>query len=171
MSILSLAIEAADTSEQAETAALIMSRCHASGLDAGAYRCVIGAALHLGLTAAVRGPAWRNDQEFMGALIDLECDLHTKLQDIHSKIAIVRAEWANTPHTSENTADLAILQAAMDTLIPARSRVIAALNRVIAAPDELTETYAACYRHVRAGKTLPYNGRFISGEAVVATNL
>jgi hypothetical protein len=167
MSLLQIAIDTADTSEEAAVAAFIMSRCHASGLAAAAYRCVVGAAVNLGLAGGSRQQAWRNDHEFVGALIDLECDLFTKLQAINSVIAMVQAEWANTPNTRENVPYFAALQAAMDMLVPARDRVTAALNRVIAAPDELADTYAVCYRHVRSGRSLPYRGRFISGDVAV----
>jgi hypothetical protein len=167
MSLLNIAIEAADTSELAATAALIMSRCHASGLDADAYRCVVGAAVHLGLSPASRCRAWSSDREFVDTLLDLECDLYAKLQHINSVIAMVQAEWANTPNIPENVPYFATLQAAGDMLGPAHAHVTAALNRVIAAPDELADTYAACYRHVRSGRQLPYRGRFISGDVAV----
>ncbi|WP_433516481.1 hypothetical protein ACQP2T_13465 [Nonomuraea sp. CA-143628] len=167
MSLLQIAIDTADTSEEAAIAALIMSRCHASGLAAAAYRCVVGAAINLGLNEGLRGPAWRQDVEFVGALIDLECDLFAKLQHINRVIAQIQYEWANTPNIPENAAYFHALQAAADVLGPARGRVTAALNRIIRAPEELAETYAACYRHVRAGRQLPYRGRFISGEITV----
>lgn len=167
MSLLQIAIATADTSEEAAVAAFIMSRCHASGLAASAYRCVVGAAVNLGLVGGSRQQAWRNDHEFVGALIDLECDLFTKLQSINSVIAMVQAEWANTPNIPENVPYFNMLLAARDVLVPARARVTAALNRVIAAPDELAETYAVCYRHVRSGRSLPYRGRFISGDVAV----
>ncbi|MET8987771.1 hypothetical protein ABZW49_20180 [Nonomuraea wenchangensis] len=163
MSILSLAVEAADTTELAAEAAVMVSRCHASGLDPDAYRCVIAAMVNLGAAAATGGPAWWSDREFVGRLIDLECELYTKLQHINNLIAKVQLEWATTPNIPENVPYFAMLQAAADVLRPACARVTAALNRVIAAPDELTGTYAACYRLVRSGRQLPYKGRFISG--------
>ncbi|GAA1749328.1 hypothetical protein [Nonomuraea bangladeshensis] len=162
MSILSLAVEAADTTELAAEAAVMVSRCHASGLDPDAYRCVIAAMVNLGANPATGGPAWWSDREFVGKLIDLECELYTRLQEINRLITRATTEIARIDRYTP-VEQVEALHAALDVLRPARARVTAALNRVIAAPDELTGTYAACYRHVRAGKQLPYKGRFISG--------
>lgn len=164
MSILSDAIAAADTEDQAATAHHMLTRCYASGLDPDAYRCVIGAACHLGYADHAKGSAWASDRELFSVLIDLECELFTKLKQIYSLIALVQAEWNATENIPENVPYFNMLLAARDVLVPAERRVTLALNRVIAAPDELADTYAACYRLVRAGRKLPYRGRFISGE-------
>ncbi|MEV0993391.1 hypothetical protein [Nonomuraea sp. NPDC050202] len=165
MSLLKTAIATADTEQQAAHALFIKSRCDASGMDVASYRCVIGAMVRLGEAVSSRGPAWRNDHEFVSALIDLECDLHTKLKQINE---LTNTVMVGISLINENTRveHIDALYASLDLLRPARDRVIGALNRVIAAPEELTETYAVCYRHVRAGRKLPYRGRFISGEIV-----
>ncbi|MGI5288006.1 hypothetical protein ACQEVF_32340 [Nonomuraea polychroma] len=163
MSILNTAIAVADTEQQAANALFIKSRCEATGMEPASYRCVIGAMVRLGDAVASRGPAWRNDHEFVGALLDLECNLFTKLQQINRLIRQINVAIAQiNEYTPLEHIDA--LYASLDLLHPAASHVTAALNRVIAAPEELAETYAACYRHVRAGKKLPYDGRFISGE-------
>lgn len=166
MSILNAAIATADTEQQAADALFITSRCEAAGMDPDSYRCVIGAMVRLGPAVTVKGPAWRNDHEFVAALLDLECDLFTKLQQINSLISRIQAaieqinEYTRVEH-------IEALHASLDVLHPAAARITSALNRVIAAPEELAETYAVCYRHVRSGRLLPYRGRFISGEVPV----
>lgn len=163
MKILRLAIATADTEQQSAHALFLRSRCEASGMDPDSYRCVIGAVLRLGPAVTGRGPAWRNDHEYVGALIDLECDLHTKLQQVNNLIAGVHVAIAGINEYTR-VEDIAALYAALDLLNPAADRVVSALSRVIAAPEELTETYAIAYRFVRSGRKLPYRGRFISGE-------
>lgn len=166
MSILSTAIATADTEQEAAHALFIKSRCEATGMAPDSYRCVIGAMVRLGDAVASRGTAWRNDQEFVSALLDLECDLFTKLQQINKLIqqVSIAIEQINEYTPVEH---IDALYASLDLLRPAASRVTAALNRVIAAPEELADTYAACYRHVRSGRKLPFRGRFISGDVAV----
>lgn len=165
MTIVSDAINAANLEEEAATAAMIVSRCHSTGLDARSYRCVIGAAVTLGMAPWSRLPRWSGDQEFVNALIDLECDLYGRLQQIVGMIARLNAAYEACPKTKRNADYLAAIETALSILGPARVKVTTALNRIMAAPDELADTYAACYRLVRAGRVLPFDGRFISGEA------
>ncbi|WP_219471273.1 hypothetical protein [Nonomuraea rhizosphaerae] len=164
MSIVKTALAAADTEEQAATAQHMLTRCYASGLDPDAYRTVIYAASTLGYADHTKGSAWGSDREFFAALIDLECELFTKLKHINNLMRWIAEEWNTTPNIAENIPYFNALLAAKDILNPAAQRVGIALARIIAAPDELTHAYAACYRLVRAGRKLPYDGRFITGE-------
>lgn len=171
MSILSDALAAADTEEQAATAQHMLTRCYASGLDPTSYRTIIAAALHLGYADHAKGRAWASDREFFAALLDLECELFTKLKHIKNLMRWVADEWNTTPQIPENIPYFNALLAAKQILNPAAGRVGPALARVIDAPDEMTDTYAACYRLVRAGRKLPYRGRFISGDVTASTSI
>jgi len=166
-SLLRTAIYTASTMPQAEHTLFIKSRCEASGMDPDSYRCVIGVLVRLGGEPVVdKGPGWRNDHEYLGALVDLECDLHTKLRQINN---LIDAYTVTLAAINEYTrvADIAALHASLDILQPAKSRVAGALKRMYFASEDLTETYAVCYRHIRAGKKLPHRGRFISGDVAL----
>ena len=165
MTILGDAIATANLEDLAESAALIVARCHATGLDPSSYRCALSAAVRLGITTWGISARWNSDNDYVGALIDLECDLFTKLQQISAMIARYAAALeAEYGKVLQRPKVIAALQAALEILATARDKATAALNRVMAAPDELTGTYAAAYHHVRSGRVLPFNGRFISGE-------
>ncbi|MFI6793705.1 hypothetical protein ACIBG4_40875 [Nonomuraea sp. NPDC050383] len=163
MSILNAAVALADTTDHAHTATSMVGRCAATGLAAASYRSVIAAAVTLGMTACTATGPWRNDIDFINALVDLEAELSAQASQIRSMIADCEERLALVDeHTP--TDYVVALQAALEILYAALRRVEYATNRLMAAPDELGDTYAAAYSHIRSGRKLPYRGRFISGD-------
>jgi hypothetical protein len=171
MDVMSTAVSLADTSELAAAAATMIGRCRGTGIVVASYRGLIAAAVTLGMPPALRGRAWSTDTAFVTALVDLECDLFGRLSQVNSMIANLQAEivrleglYDGTPETEIYLRHIALLQAALEVLVPAQGRLNYALGRVMAVPDELGETYAAAYAHVRSGRLLPFNGRWITAR-------
>ncbi|MEU8364920.1 hypothetical protein AB0C27_53795 [Nonomuraea sp. NPDC048882] len=168
---MSTAVSLADTSEIAGTAAAMIGRCQATGIVVASYRGLIAAAVTLGMQPALRGRAWPTDTTFVTALVDLECDLFSRLTQVNAMIdrlvgdiEWLESQYTGTPETEIYLRRSAVLRAALDVLIPAQTRLNYALGRVMAVPEELGETYAAACAHVRSGRQLPFNGRWITGR-------
>jgi hypothetical protein len=170
VSVLTAAVNAADLSEQAHTATIMVARCAATGLVASSYRGVIAAAVTLGMTGRTRHVAWACDIQFVTALVDLETDLSLRLMQIRELITSYETRLAAELDAEHPNAEaIAALEAALGVLHPARHRVEYAISRLMTAPDELGDTYAAAYNHVRSGRKLPYNGRFLTGAPIAPT--
>jgi hypothetical protein len=178
MDAVTLAMALADTTDLGEIAARMCGRCRATGLVASSYRRLVGTAYVLGtpyLAMLHGGLAWRTDVGFVNVLIDLECDIYNRLVQVNNMILQLQGQiaglWATydeTPETEWCLAEIGLLQGVLEGLYPALSRLKYALRRVHGAPDELGEVYAAAYRHVRAGRKLPFNGRWLTADGADA---
>jgi hypothetical protein len=178
MDPITLAEALADTSDLAEIAARMCGRCQSTGLVVASYRRLIGTAHVLGVAYMPMlhaGVAWRTDVGFVNVLIDLECDIYNRLVQVNNMIVNVEGQiatlWAIYDETDETAwclAAIGVLQGALQVLYPALRRLKYALRRICGAPDELGEVYAAAYRHVRSGRKLPYNGRWLTADGADA---
>ncbi|WP_433519023.1 hypothetical protein ACQP2T_28000 [Nonomuraea sp. CA-143628] len=178
MDVVTIATALADTTGLGEIAARMCGRCQATGLVAFSYRRLIGTAHVLGVPYMAMlhaGVAWRTDVNFVNVLIDLECDIYNRLVqvnnlivDLENQIAGLWAIYDETPETEWCLAQIGVLQGVLQILYPALSRLKYALQRIQGAPDELGETYAAAYRHVRSGRKLPFNGRWLTADGADA---
>ena len=178
MDVVTAAMALADTTDLGEVAARMCGRCQATGLVASSYRRLIGTARVLGVPYMAMlhaGVAWRRDVGFVNVLIDLECDICNRLVQVNSMIVNFEGQiaglWAiydGTDETAWCLVQIGILQGAVQVLYPALARLRYALRRIHGAPDELGETYAAAYRHVRSGRKLPLNGRWLTADGADA---
>jgi hypothetical protein len=178
MHIVTVAMTLADTSELGLAAAQMCGRCRSTGIIPASYRRLMGAAYVLGtpyMPMLHAGRAWRSDVQFVNWLIDLECDLYNAIVQVNNMMQQVRdaigAWWAVYDDTDETAYVLdmiAMLESVLPPLYGAARRLRYALNRVMGAPDELGEVYAAAYQHVRAGRKLPYNGRWLTADGADA---
>lgn len=178
MHIVTVAMTLADTSELGLAAAQMCGRCQATGLVVSSYGRLIGTAAVLGVPymgMLHAGRAWRSDVQFVNWLIDLECDIYNRLVQIVNVAWQVRdaiAGWWATYDGTDETAYcldmIAVLQGALPYLNGAESRLRYALQRIMGAAEQLGDTYEAAYRHVRAGRKLPFNGRWLTADGADA---
>lgn len=170
-----------DLEELGENAARQCGRCQATGLVARSYRCLLGVAYALRTPYVAmlhRGPAWRDDVQFVTQVIDLHCDIYERrvrvnvlVQQTRERVAELWAAYECIADVEKEAAEaeailfeIGILEDALRRLLPAQVRLGYALERIALAPDELGDVYAAAYRLVRAGRVLPFNGRWLTGD-------
>ncbi|HEY9441011.1 MAG TPA: hypothetical protein VIS29_20680 [Streptomyces sp.] len=174
----SVARALADTSDPGHTAALIASRCQGSGLDPRGYAGMYGAALTLGQPLLPAGAGWCSDRDLVDAIADLQDTLaarqaRLRIAQAETRAALARAQRqaARDRHLfgqvgAETRIVLADCRTALEVLGEAAGRLRHAVSRIGAVPGELGEVYEAVYRLVRAGRVLPHNGRWLTGEEV-----
>ncbi|MFI6395517.1 hypothetical protein [Nonomuraea sp. NPDC050540] len=154
----------AEPCDLAIEAATMCARCRTTGLDPAAYHPLIGAALALGATpaAGADGP-YRSDTDLIDDLVDLISGVHehrAALQALTTQVLCARALAGR----SNNAAEAADCEAAAEILADTSKRLNAALSRLAAVPAQLGETYEAAYTLVAAGRHLPHDGRWITGQ-------
>ncbi|MFI6510165.1 hypothetical protein ACIBCT_21380 [Streptosporangium sp. NPDC050855] len=169
----------ADTSGLGVEAAAIVGRCRATGLDSQSFRRVISATLILGAhPMAAGGDPWGNDRELVCAILDLLDDVAARW-DAYIKLRTVAANRRAVARTRAVNADADDVKArwrriavdcttALDILGELRPRLSAAALRLSAAPHQLGDTYAAVYALIAQGRTMPHNGRWITGEEITS---
>lgn len=174
-----------DLDELGEVAAMQCGRCQATGLVAQSYRCLLGVAYVLRtpyMAMLHKGRPWRDDVQFVTQVIDLHCDIYERrvrvnvlVQQTRERVAELWAAYQriaeaekSTPEAEAILFEIGILQDALRRLLPAQVRLGYALERIALAPDELGDVYAAAYRHVRAGRKLPFNGRWLTADGAAA---
>lgn len=175
MSWTSRAEVLADTSELAAEAHAMAGSCRATGLDPRSFHGVIGAAVALGAYPInATGLPWQCDKDLIIAicdLLDVIADRWRSYVRLRHAIAVTRARARAHLAATDNERDVAVLRrvvidcnTALETLEPLPSRLRAASKRLNDAPEQLGETYAAVYRLLAAGRRMPVDGRWITGE-------
>lgn len=168
-----------DTTGIGADGAMMCGRCRATGLDVRSFSPLIGATLALGvrpLSGAGWSP-WSADRELVDALLDLVALVAARYTEcigfigeaVATRAAAYKRIAALDPE--ENADDIRWLRVniancstALEVIAPLPARLRAAMARLNAAPGRLGDTYAAVYRLVEAGRVLPYDGRWITGE-------
>ncbi|MDH2424714.1 hypothetical protein [Sphaerisporangium sp. TRM90804] len=111
-------------------------------------------------------------------MITAICDLLDEIADRWSRYVRLRHQAATARARArvmlartDNSRDIATLNATiidcntcLETLESLAPRLRAASRRLNATPHELGETYAAVYRLIAAGRQMPVDGRWITGE-------
>lgn len=175
MSWTSRAEVLADTSELAADATAMAGSCRAAGLDPRSFHGIIGAAVALGAYPInATGIPWASDKDLIIAicdLLDLIADKWRAYQRLRYAVANRRA-WARAcyqgapddPGAGFYLKVVADCNTALETLESLPGRLRAASARLNAAPEQIGETYAAVYQLIAAGRRMPVNGRWITGE-------
>lgn len=184
MSRFAQAEQLADLKWIATTIGGAIRRCRRSGLDPQSYAGLVGAAVVLsspGATSAltatlsrIAAKPWRDDNELLRHVLELEVWLSTRLNEISRFTASVEADLAKAIEVFETTDDedeedeawrtICDCRAALEVVEPAVPRLRHALIRVRAVPEELGEHYTAAYRTLSRGHVLPFEGRWFTGE-------
>src|SRR5690606_15748014 len=141
----------------------MVGRCHATGLAPASYRGIIAAAVTFGMTAAPKQPPWATDVELITAVTDLEDHLSAKFHQVNNMISEYEGRLEEITPSEKNQQLIAGLEASLEILRTALRRVDYAMSRLATVPTELGDTYAAAYQLIRSGRSLPYNGRWITG--------
>ncbi|MFC7382189.1 hypothetical protein [Sphaerisporangium rhizosphaerae] len=177
MSYTATAQALADTGDLARVAASMAGRCVATGLDLTTYRGIIAAAIALGQRPMRDCPRWDADQELITAVHDLEIEIGHRARRVDDIARTIRAaiRQARSWLTSEDEdvaararAVIADCRTALEILEPIPDRLRYAAARLIAVPGELGETYAAAYALIARGRTLPHEGRWVTGARTSA---
>ncbi|OPG10574.1 hypothetical protein [Microbispora sp. GKU 823] len=178
MSWTSHAEVAADTSELGSLGRDLCGRCRATGLHPNAYAPLTGATLALGvwpLTGGGHGYApFASDRELVDQLLDFGIAIlgqYDRVVTLVRMAALRQAEllaWIASATKGDPVeawqAELVDCTTALEVLAGVPRRLRAAAGRVAATPAALGETYVEVYRLVAAGRVLPYNGRWLTGE-------
>lgn len=180
MSWIGRAEALADTEDLGQEAAIMGARCRATGLAFTSFRSILGAARALGSGQLV-GDGWlpyRDDHELVGVICDMLDEIADRWQAyvrLRNEAATARARaWAYLEVVVEEAdrvtlrARIADCTAALEVLSVLAGRLTAASRRLNAAPVELGDTYAAVYQLVAAGRVMPHNGRWITGQELPA---
>ena len=165
----------ADTSELAVEAHAMAGHCRATGLDPRSFHGIIGAAIALGAYPVnATGIPWASDKDLIIAICDLLDLIADRWRDHQRLVYAVanRRAWARAcyqgapddPGAGFYLNVIADCNTALETLEPLPGRLRAATARLNAAPEQLGETYAAVYRLLAAGRRMPVDGRWITGE-------
>ncbi|MGI5155849.1 hypothetical protein [Microbispora sp. CA-102843] len=184
MSWTSQAEVAADTSELGIAGRGMCGRCRATGLHPSAYAPLTGATVALGtwpLTGSGDGYVpFGSDRDLVDQLLDFGIAIlgrYDRVVTLVRMIVLRRAEllaWIASAIRGDPVeawqAEVVDCTTALEVLAGVPRRLRAAAGRVAATPAALGETYAEVYRLVAAGRVLPYNGRWLTGEVILAAD-
>jgi hypothetical protein len=168
-----------DTSGLGSDAAMMCGQARATGLDPNSIRSLIGASLALGCWPQ-RGDGWTpypSDTDLVEALFDLQDAVYRWWKGVERLTRAVARRRARLiqclsesepdhPQRPEWHWELVDCNTALEILTDVPARLNAAINKLAAVPIELGDTYAAVYTLVAAGRVMPHNGRWITGEEV-----
>jgi hypothetical protein len=181
---LSLAGQAevlADTIELGQEGAMMCGRCRATGLDVRSFAPLIGATLALG-ARPLAGAGWTrylDDRRLIDDLLELADDVSSRCNATtgliktvvgtraHAAAMYADAATASPPRDMDMAYWAAVMgdcDAAAEILGVLLPRLRMAYQRLVSTPEQLGETYAAVYRLLSAGRVMPLDGRWITGE-------
>lgn len=164
---------AAEAAAHGADASGMCARARATGLDPDAYRGLIGAAAILGCPpgGGPGGKRFDDDHDFATALDTLESDLAEHASQTARLGRNARSEHTAAHHRLDNAVTeqerraasnhAADLDEAIAILKALHRRVRHAQQRLAVVPDEIGGTYLEVYRLVKAGRVLPYDGRWL----------
>jgi hypothetical protein len=164
----------------------ILGGARHAGLDPDAYRPLVGAAITLGSSRlsvyaagralpALTAAELPSDVAFLSCLADAEDDateLLTSASVLAKKATAALDAALELAEDGETSADRAIgreraaaCEEAIGILAELDQRLRYAIGRIQAVPEALGETYESVYNLIRAGGLMPFDGRWLTGEA------
>ncbi|MET9339302.1 hypothetical protein [Nonomuraea sp. NPDC003804] len=167
----------ADTTDLGADAAMMCGRARATGLDPNSIRSLLGATLALGVRP-LRGEGWtpyRLDRDLAEDLVELSVAVHDRgrrVEQLVTRVAARRATLRRWLFHAESEdarrpvwrAEITDCTTALEVLGPLPRRLAVIIAKLAACPVQLGETYAAVYALVAAGRVMPHDGRWLTGE-------
>lgn len=171
MSYTAQAVALADAEEIGDAIVSATGRCGFSGLAPAAYRGLIRAAVALGARVRRVPPAWTDDAELFAEVADIIDQIMGRLTAIRSLWAQANAALAAELAKDDDDQDATLIADCYNArgVLAAAARGFSHLLMCVATvTDDTHETYQSAYDLVLSGHLMPYEGRFLSGEAATA---